>query len=153
MDSSKSYLTARARNKVPTPTRWLIKHNLISPDNVVLDYGCGRCANINPPKWDNYDPHYNPIKLSSKYDRIICNYVLNTIPSPNERMDILKKIQSHLTSNGIAYISIRDDSNSLKKGFIKRGTYQDTLQDINLPMIHKSSLFRIYTLTPNTKLI
>ena len=156
MPFHKSHLTAITRKELPVPTRWLIKNELVHPGRTVLDYGCGKCFLINPPRWDSYDPHYRPdgINKSIKYNKIICNYVLCTILSYFARLDILKDIQSHLNENGIAYITVRNDEPKSGWGLSTKRTYQCHLVAIPpLDEIHCCHNFRVFKLTSDMKLV
>ncbi len=136
---------------MPVPTRWLIKAGLVV--GKVMDYGCGKCASVNPPEWFNYDPHYQPNANfgTDRFDTIICNYVLCTLPEA-ERMPILQHIQVLLRLNGIAYISVRNDKPKNGWGKSSKGTYQGRVRNLNLPLVYKNSQFRIYQLTKDTNL-
>lgn len=145
-----SHLTAISRKTLPVPTRWLRKQGVIL--GRVLDYGCGKCASVNPPSWDNYDPHFYPNGMSGKYDTILCNYVLCTLPN-DERMEILHDIQNHLTADGIAYISVRNDRPKQGWGISSRGTYQGRVRKLPLLCIRETSQYRIFRLTKHTELV
>ena len=149
MPSHKSYLTAISRKSLPVPTRWLERKGLIR--GRVLDFGCGKCAPINPIDWDNYDPHHYPCVIVGGYDTIICNYVLCTLPG-KERMGVLKEIQFYLKSDGIAYITVRNDRPKSGWGVSSKGTYQGRVRKLPLRQIHECSQFRVYILTPEDKL-
>lgn len=120
----------------------------------VLDYGCGRCGNVNPSTWDNYDPHFRPWSCWHKrsYHVIICNYVLCVIPR-TERLDVLKDIQKRLTKDGVAYVTVRNDRPKQGWGVSSKGTYQGRVEKLPLALIHSNSDFRIYLLTKKTKLV
>lgn len=148
--SHKPHLTAIGRKTLPKPTRWLINNGFIVGD--VMDYGCGRCANINPPGWFNYDPHYQPNMISgARYDTIVCNYVLCVLP-PEERLNVIKHIQVLLRLNGVAYISVRNDKPRCGWGLTKRGTYQGRVGKLSLPLLYQCAGFRIYKLTKETQI-
>lgn len=144
MKENKSYLTAIARKALPVPTRWLISKGLTKGN--VLDYGCGKCANLNPVDWNNYDPHYAPIDLANcKFDTVICNYVLNTLPE-NEQAKVLKQIGLLLADNGVAYVSVRTDCPEGGWGYSSRGTYQ-TKVTLPFEVVKKVADYCIYRLT------
>jgi hypothetical protein len=145
-----SHLTAIARKTLPVPTQWLISNGFVK--GKVLDYGCGRCKSVNLPDWDNYDPFFAPTLPSFKYDTIICNYVLCTLP-PREHLDVLKKIQIYLNVGGNAFVSLRNDRPAHGWGFTKRGTYQGRVQGLPLTLVHKCAQFRTYLLTLDTSLV
>jgi len=154
--SDKSHLTAIIRKNLPKPTQWLLKHGLVTacPRIQVLDYGSGRCGDINPKEWDNYDPHYRPWSCWHKrsYHLIICNYVLCVLPRA-KRMPILKDIQNHLKKNGVAYVSVRNDKPKQGWGKSTKGTYQGRVQNLPLALVHECAGFRTYLLTRETKLV
>lgn len=147
-----SHLTAITRKTLPVPTRWLMSQGLIV--GKVMDYGCGKCASVNPPHWFNYDPHYQPNANfgTDRFDTIVCNYVLCTLPSV-ERMDVLKHLQVLLRLNGVAYVSVRNDRPKSGWGYSSRGTYQGRVRGLPLECIRKTSQFRIYRLTKETQLV
>lgn len=150
----KSYLTAISRRTVPAPTRWLIRNGLVKMP--VLDYGCGKCHSVNPPKWINYDPHHYPINLEhfrGSNLTVICNYVLCTLPK-EEHLAVLKDIQSLLKVHpeSVAYISVRNDKPKQGWGLSSRGTYQSKVV-LPFQVIHKNAQFCIYQLTKNSVLV
>lgn len=155
---SNSHLTAITRRSLPVPTRWLIQRGYlpINPNLSVLDYGCGKCHDINNKHFicDGYDPHYRPEGITrSSYNIILCSYVLCTIPDHSEKMDILHKIKDLLTPTGTAYISVRNDRPARGWGFTSRGTYQGRSQKLPLTPFHTCTSFRMYSLTPNTNMV
>jgi hypothetical protein len=151
----KSYLTAIPRKALPTPTRWLLKGehvDALSPH--VLDFGCGKCASVNPVAWTSYDPHFKPLdlsKLEGTFGRIICNYVLCTLP-PEERIPVLRQIQKLLHVDGIAFVSVRNDRPKNGWGLTSKGTYQGRVRFPFLTEVYKNSQFRIYLLTKSDPL-
>jgi len=151
-----AHLTAIARKALPTPVRWLQRQGFVidNPSIAVLDFGCGKCASVNPKHWDNYDPHYAPdgIPSGKKYNIILCTYVLCVL-SPEDRPKVLKKIRSLLSEWGCAYITVRADRPKNGWGKSSRGTYQGRVKKLALPLLHQNSQFRIYQLTRNTKLV
>jgi len=152
---NKSHLTAIVRRTLPVPTRWLIKAGLVDVEKNVLDFGCGKCGEVNPKTWDNYDPFYRPWSCWHKrtYQTIICNYVLCTL-CEKDRLPILKEIQKKLSGkNAIAYISVRNDKPKNGWGKSNKGTYQGRVRNLNLPLVYKNSQFRIYHLTKETVLL
>jgi SAM-dependent methyltransferase len=152
---NKSHLTAIHRTKLPGPTQWLFLKGLIpfSPKRV-LDYGCGKAHIVNNSFFhaDGYDPFYLPITLSeSFYDVIICNYVLCVLPTEAERLEVLRKIQSLLKVNGVAYVSVRNDKPKNGHGWTSRGTYQADVK-LNLNVLREIRQFRMYQLTKRDKI-
>lgn len=151
----KSYLTAITRKTLPAPTRWLIKNEFVrEADPYTLDYGCGKCGDTNPHSWTSYDPHYEPLdtsKLTGKYGRIICNYVLCTLPA-EERLAVLQDIQRCLHVDGLAFISVRNDKPKQGWGLSSKGTYQGRVEHLPGTLVYKNSQFRIYMLRKTDRL-
>ena len=147
---NKSYLTAITRRDLPRPTQWLMDKGLIR--GRVLDYGCGKCYLINPMEWDSYDPNFPTSGIYPPYDTIICNYVLCVLPRA-ERIPVLKRIHGALSSDGKAYISVRNDRPKNGWGKSSRGTYQGRVANLPMEELYKCSGFRIYVLTTDTKLV
>ena len=114
-----------------------------------LDYGCGRCHDLNNKHFpsDGYDPHYRPdgIRLQV-YDTILCNFVLNTLPSKLQRWFVVVKVQYLLSPGGLAYFSVRNDKKQLK-GWTSKGTWQGFVNVPGGELIHKASSYRLYRLT------
>ena len=142
-----SHKTAIARNTLPVPVRWLQKNGLIK-GKYILDFGCGKCIDINPPDWDNYDPHFRPWSCWHKqvYDTILCTYVLCTLPESEER-PILKEIQKKLKPTGAAFISVRNDTPKSGHGISSKGTFQRKVVLPYLFEIRATSQYRTYLLT------
>lgn len=142
---NKSYLTAISRKQLPVPTRWLLSKNLITGN--VLDFGCGKCSSINPANWTSYDPHFAPINISgSKFDTIVCNYVINTLELPDQ-VKVLNEIKSLLSDNGVAYVSVRNDTPKNGWGYSSRETYQDKVEHLKCEIIRNTAQYRIFKIT------
>ena len=47
-----------------------------------------------------------PEKKDTQYDAIVCSMVLNCVPSPEQRGDMLYKLQKHLNSDGLLFLTI-----------------------------------------------
>jgi len=71
---------------------------------------------------------------------------LNVIPYKKERQEVLSKIKSLLTDEGVAYISVRADKKNLN-GYTKTGSYQEFIE-LDLPIVKKTSSYLIYELRP-----
>jgi len=140
----------------------------------VLDYGCGKCAELNNRilrNWGsgtfypeiksvtNYDPHYAPeppIQPNNLgegwYHVILCTYVLCTLPESEEK-PILKAIQKLLRPNGVAYITVRADEPRQGYGHSRRGTFQRRVLLPYLYELRTTRQYRIYLLTSSTSLV
>ena len=154
-----SHLTAIARKELPVPTRWLLSQNKLFGH--ILDYGCGKCKPVNDSvlakipgveSVTSYDPFYVPDTVIKPYfyNVILCTYVLCTIPEEN--MDsVLWSIKTALRPDGVAYISVRNDTPKQGWGLSKRGTFQ---RKVELPLfeLRKCGNYRIYELTSQTEI-
>jgi len=159
-----SHLTAISRKTLPVPTRWLLSQGMIHGH--VLDYGCGRCAEINQTmlRWrlpevksvTSYDPHYEPLAFAVsprlKWDVIICNYVLCTLPQKQE-LEVLWEIQRRLTKQGVAYITVRNDMPRNGYGVSSKGTFQRKVELPFLSLLRECRQYRIYLLTSESNLV
>lgn len=135
-----SYKTAIKRKKLSAPMRKLLKDGWIVGRS--LDYGCGRGDDSYFLSMFRYDPHYFPVKPTGQFDTITCNYVLNVIESPNERVEVLRIIKDLLTEKGNALITVRNDIDNLR-GYTKIGTWQGKIE-LNLPVVYRNSNFITY---------
>lgn len=146
--TDKSHLTAIKRNKISAPMKWLFDSGLLPVNDKtrVLDYGCGRGFDADFFRFDKYDPHYFPNKelLTLEWDCIVCNYVLNTLPSECDRSDVLCEILAMLSPDGVGFVTVRRDIK--KEGYTKKGTFQLNVK-LDLPIVYEDSRFCIYRLT------
>ena len=148
-DQVSSYKTAINRSGPSAPLRFI--EGSLELDNLILDYGCGKGADVKYLKSkgynvDGYDPYYNDIDLSSKdsyYDVVICNYVFNVLDA-SEEDSLMNSILSKLKVGGRAYISVRRDS--FREGFTSRG-YQRYVELKGYPSFEKKGAFEIYFIT------
>jgi len=156
-----SHLTAITRKVLPVPVRWLLQQGNAIQGHV-LDYGCGKCAEINNrtiaqlhcvESMTNYDPYHAPIDLPIKaeFDTILCTYVLCAIPESEENQ-ILRLLRHHLSPDGMAFISVRNDKPKQGHGISSRGTLQRWVELPSLRLLHKTSQFRTFLLTKNSVL-
>ena len=141
-----SSMTAMTRSGPSAPLKKLI--DLIPNDSFVLDYGCGKGADVRHLSAkgysvDGYDPHWSNIDLSDKnnyYDVILCTYVLNVLPKDAEGQ-IVDDIVSKLKVGGTAYITVRRDSFS--EGKTSRG-FQRHVYLKNAESFYKNSSYETY---------
>jgi diadenosine tetraphosphate (Ap4A) HIT family hydrolase len=106
-----SHLTAKERQYISFPARYLLKSNLINGE--VLDFGCGFGKDVEQlkergVKIEGYDPFYFKAFPEKKYDTILCFYVLNVL-LPEEQMQVLMNVSLLLKSSGKAYFAVRRD--------------------------------------------
>jgi 2-polyprenyl-3-methyl-5-hydroxy-6-metoxy-1,4-benzoquinol methylase len=110
----------------------------------MLDFGCGRGYDADAFGMFQYDPHYEPIMPEGTFDTVVCNYVLNVIPSPTERDATIALLRGKLSPGGIGFITVRNDSRNLN-GWTSRGTWQG-LVELDLPVETTNSNFTMYRL-------
>jgi len=158
-----SHKTAIARSALPVPTRWLLAQGMIHGH--VLDYGCGKCKEVNDSVLAtapgvqsvlSYDPYFHPDAVRNsareRFDVVLCNYVLCTLPIEAEK-GVLKGLQDHLLPNGVAYVSVRNDVPKGGYGVSSKGTYQRKVTLPYLYQLRETTQYRIYLLTRDFKLI
>ncbi len=140
-----SYKTAIKPRTISAPSRYLLKHGYISDGATVLDFECGHSIDIYwmPSGGDVYDSILSPIRLTKKYDVILCHYVLNTLLKQDERK-VLRRIKTLLNDKGHAYITVR--RNVKKNGYTKTGTYQRNVK-LPLSIVEENNDFCIYDMT------
>ncbi len=128
------HLAALSRTDASRPARLSVADGVISPGTTVLDYGCGKGADV---RWlqgvgadaVGWDPHYRPNNEQRPSDIVLLAHVVNVIEDPVERADTLKRawdlagtalvIAARLESEARASGMVHED------GFITRlGTFQ-----------------------------
>lgn len=142
MDLKTSAKTAIKRKQPSAPLQYLLENGLIK--GRVLDYGCGRGFDMTFLQSEGYDPNYLPNMPDGQFDTILCTYVLNVVDETLEH-SILKQIQDKLTTNGIAYISVRRDK--------KLHTSQQRWIVLDLPIAHEhNGAYTMYKLSKDNVL-
>ena len=141
--------TAINRVKASAPTCLLFDANLLT--GRILDYGCGRGADT---RWlaqqgldvTGWDPnHASDTECTSDYDTIVCNYVLNVLPTEMETRE-LAAIKAQLAPNGLAYIAVRGDVEAfgVTGRIVGAGTFQRAVY-LQIPLVYeRKGRFRIY---------
>lgn len=118
-----AHKTAIKRGKASAPFKRILSKGFIPKGTRVLDYGCGRGDDVKHLRGcEGYDPHWRKSLPIGKFDVVTCTYVLNVL-SEGDSMLVLRAIDEKLHDDGVAYITVRRDLDSLN-GFTKRGTYQ-----------------------------
>lgn len=155
------HLTAVSRKTLPVPVRWLLHQKKLY--GKVLDYGCGKCGDLNKKfilslpgikLVHSWDPFYQPFELQIQkgfYDVILCTYVLCVLPKSEEK-EIFLNIQFLLKESGTAYVSVRNDKPRQGWGITRRGTFQRKVELNFLPLLKKTSQYRIYLLTKQSEI-
>lgn len=106
-----SHLTAKDRDSLSFPARYLLNKNLFIGE--VLDFGCGFGKDVEILKRHDiqvtgYDKHYFPDYPKQKYDTVICFYVLNVL-LPEEQATVLMELSQLVKPGGTVYIAVRRD--------------------------------------------
>jgi len=136
-----SHLTAKERESLSFPARYLHSRHLLSGE--VLDFGCGLGKDVELLKAlsidiTGYDKHYFPDYPQKRYDTILCLYVLNVL-LPEEQARVLMELSRLVKPGGRVYIAVRRDIavNSFRTHKVhQKKTYQC---QVLLPFV---SLFR-----------
>lgn len=127
----------------------------------VLDYGCGKCSEIDTllAKYPDlyitgYEVHAKQrpefaVWPKGKFDMIYCNYVLNVISDRGVRYDVIEKIRSLLKPSGKAFITVRDEKKDLNGVVERTGQWQGRIK-LKLPLVYaKTGNYMIYGFTKN----
>ena len=138
-----SWKTAIGRNKLSAPAARLVADGRVVGE--VLDYGCGKGGDAYRLGIDSYDPHYQPDMPVGRFDTILCSFVLNTIPSVEDREAIVADVLNRLKPGGRAYFTVRTDKARLN-GYTSRGTWQGPIV-LDAPVVAKGSGFITYQLS------
>lgn len=106
-----AHLTAKERETLSFPAKLLLNKGFLVGD--VLDFGCGFGKDVELLKEKGkiivgYDNHYFPEFPTTKFDTIICFYVLNVL-MPEEQATVLMQISQLLKPTGKAYFAVRRD--------------------------------------------
>ncbi len=119
-----SHLTAKERVYLSLPVKFLWQQNLLQGE--ILDFGCGfgndvKLLQAKGLKITGYDRYYFPEKPETKFDTIICIYVLNVL-LPEEQSQVLMDVSYLLKPGGKAYFAVRRDIK--KEGFRQHYIHQ-----------------------------
>lgn len=90
------HLTALSRTFLSAPIQALLRHNLLTTERSLFDYGCGkgddiagaRSLGINANGWD---PHFKPDGVREPADVVNLGFVINVIENLTERIDALHR--------------------------------------------------------------
>lgn len=141
-DRDQSHLTAINRRSLSAPAEWLLDRGLIQ--RPCLDYGCGHGFDAYFLGIDAYDPFWRPSLPNGLYRTILMTYVLNVIPSPCRRRQVVARALGLLEGGGDLFVSVRRDRRNLK-GRTRLGTWQGWI-DLEYPVLVSNSRFAIYHL-------
>ncbi len=133
-----SHLTAKERDSLSFPAKYLLNKNLLIGD--VLDFGCGFGKDVELLKTKSinitgYDKHYFPKYPAKKFDTIICFYVLNVL-LPEEQATVLMELSQLVKPSGKVYIAVRRDLQF--EGFRTHKLHQKKTYQCNVVLNFKS---------------
>ena len=112
----------------------------LKKEDTLLDFGCGYGFDVNyldiiGYNIVGYDKHHSPYRFTQLtkglYSKVFCNYVINVIPTQEERIDVLEKLNYFSSDDSVIYITVRLKDRGLRKtmpfndGIItKKNTFQ-----------------------------
>ena len=133
-----SHLTAKKRDSLSFPAKFLLGGNLLKGD--VLDFGCGFGNDVELLKEkginiEGYDKFYFPEYPKKRFDTIICFYVLNVLLL-EEQAAVLMELTQLVKPTGKVFIAVRRD---LKyEGFRTHKLHQKKTYQCNVILNSKS---------------
>ena len=128
-------LTAMSRTDASRPLRLALEQKIITKSTSVLDYGCGRGADVAYLKarginCRGWDPVFCPHTRRTSVDVVTLNYVLNVIDDLDERHKTLMHAWKLTKSTLVVAVRLqdeRDESHVIPRGdgwMTPRGTFQ-----------------------------
>jgi len=106
--------------------QWLVNKGHIKAGDNGLDYGCGKGDDADALGFVGYDPYHRDTDITDEFfDIVTCNYVLNAIEDPAERLGV--EIDLILRAKKKAFLSVRNDVRALN-GRTSRGTWQGIVE-------------------------
>jgi DNA phosphorothioation-associated putative methyltransferase len=143
--------TALVRSSLSSPIEIAIKHDLITQERTLLDYGCGRGDDVALLTVDGFDavgwdPYYAPDGDKRPSSVVNLGYVLNVIENPSERVWVLKDAYGLAEKVLIIAALIegqksRTQAKRYRDGIItKRGTFQKFFAQMELRELIEASL-------------
>lgn len=130
----KPWLTAIHRRSISSPLKCILKMDKLPKDSLILDYGCGYGYDLNylnssgfkAVGYDKYIKDFSSDNYqSSTYDIINCFYVLNVIPTEEERITLLQDLIKLLKNTGKIYIAVRSIEEFNKSKNVNYTPYND----------------------------
>lgn len=133
-----SHLTAKERVSLSFPSKYLLSQNLLIGH--VLDFGCGFGKDVELLKKSGvnitgYDKFHFPQYPKTKFDTIICFYVLNVL-LPEEQATVLMELSHMINPTGKVYIAVRRDIQY--QGFRTHKVHQKKTYQCNVILNFKS---------------
>ncbi|EXJ11399.1 DNA phosphorothioation-associated putative methyltransferase [Nitrincola nitratireducens] len=93
------HLTAIIRYELSTPFKLLAKHNFLTGDYTIFDYGCGRGDDLRELEAHSlsatgWDPNFRPDAELVEADIVNIGFVINVIEDIDERIEALQRAYS-----------------------------------------------------------
>ncbi len=141
-----AHKTAIARKKLSGPMKWLIAKGYIKKGDSGLDYGCGKGFDADHLGFAGFDPHHRPEMPEGQFDFVTCNYVLNVIEDPQERVNVENILIERSTK--MTFVAVRNDIKALN-GYTKIGTWQGIVSPSNegWELITSNGKFKLWAYT------
>jgi DNA phosphorothioation-associated putative methyltransferase len=143
--------TALVRSSLSAPIASALKYELLSSENTIFDYGCGRGDDLALLAADGldvvgWDPYYAPDGEKRKSHIVNLGYVLNVIEVPSERVWVLQ--DAYKFADEILLVSAlidgqksRTQAKRYRDGIItSRGTFQKFFTQTELRELIDASL-------------
>ncbi len=107
--------TAIARNKLSQPMQALARHNYLTGDYSILDYGCGKGDDVRELEAHGidvigWDPAHRPDEKVTECDIVNLGFVLNVIEDRQERNDTLINAWKYTKNALIVSVMIASDN-------------------------------------------
>lgn len=116
--------TAIDRYSLSTPMQSLHRHNYLSGDYSLLDFGCGKGDDVrilrqNDINVTGWDPIYFPEENKPKSDIVNLGFVINVIEDQSERQQTLK--EAYKLAKRILVVSVMIGGETIESKFEKHG--------------------------------
>lgn len=127
----KPYQTAIARKSPSAPVKEIFKGLKYTPNILFLDYGCGRgmdwkffsSLGATGIPYDKHEPFGCPMPERNDFFHVYMGYVLNVIPSPEERIEALQTAALKTIEKNRSFLTLvtrthqEIDTEATKKGW------------------------------------
>lgn len=137
--------TAIHRFAISAPLRHLLFNGVFTPNQKVLDYGCGLGYDACALGFDAWDPNHRPDLpkgWKDKYDIVLMTYVLCILPE-QERYDAWNTAMGRLKDGGFLYAAVRADiKEDTKTQYVVHGDVHSVYTVV--PELSRSGSWRMY---------
>lgn len=126
--------------------QWLVEHGHVF--GRVLDFGSGFGSDADHFNWEAYDPHYRQRELSTDYDTVVCNHVLNML-TQKSRSEAIRRIQNLLSQCGTAFLIVPRNIPSEGKVALRKRIQNYVI--LSLPTVYVDGKLEIYQLRKTSR--